>query len=364
MSQKRMKIFWINLFLHCYVKIKPTLKSRKSFSSEENFKSIAIYSTTALGDLMFNTPAIRAIRQRYPDAFITLVSSEKNKTLVEGSLFFDRIVYWDEKVKHVKKLVKQLKEQPPQLTVVLHSKAPYDILSAVMSGSQYIVKDIYGGKNIGMEKWLVNEGSFLSCHLIQRKLNMCSLLGCDVSNNEMVIPVDFPHLNKEAGKKIIGFQMGASEPIRCWPISKFSELAKLLFQLGPEYEVVLIGTKKELAYEKFFLNSLSEDEAKRVTSSIGKTDLKQLMGIIENMDLLVTGDTGPLHLAVALKTKTVSLFVTANPDHTGPYQDMELHQVMRVSTDIKNLAADIKIQPLAIINAEDVLERIELLLPR
>lgn len=88
------------------------------------------------------------------------------------------------------------------------------------------------------------------------------------------------------------------------------------------------------------------------------------MGIIENMDVLVTGDTGPLHLAVALKTKTVSLFVTANPDHTGPYQDMELHQVMRVSTDIKNLAADIKIQPLAIINAEDVLERIELLLPR
>lgn len=87
MSQKRMKIFWINLFLHCYVKIKPTLKSRKSFSAEENFKSIAIYSTTALGDLMFNTPAIRAVRQRYPDAFITLVSSEKIKPSLREVFF-------------------------------------------------------------------------------------------------------------------------------------------------------------------------------------------------------------------------------------------------------------------------------------
>ncbi|MGE9716721.1 glycosyltransferase family 9 protein, partial [Escherichia coli] len=49
---------------------------------------------------------------------------------------------------------------------------------------------------------------------------------------------------------------------------------------------------------------------------------------INTMDVLVTGDTGPLHLAIALKCPTVSLFATADPKWTGPYQDLHLHIVI------------------------------------
>lgn len=46
------------------------------------------------------------------------------------------------------------------------------------------------------------------------------------------------------------------------------------------------------------------------------------------MDVLVTGDTGPLHLAITLQRPTVSLFATADPKWTGPYQDLHLHTII------------------------------------
>lgn len=54
-----------------------SLKNNKPLNSDSEFQRIAIYSTTALGDLMFNTPAIYALKQRYPQAEFVLVSSEK-----------------------------------------------------------------------------------------------------------------------------------------------------------------------------------------------------------------------------------------------------------------------------------------------
>ncbi|MNH42105.1 Glycosyltransferase family 9 (heptosyltransferase) [compost metagenome] len=76
------------------------------------------------------------------------------------------------------------------------------------------------------------------------------------------------------------------------------------------------------------------------------------------MQVLVTGDTGPLHLAIALKTPTISLFVTANPQHTGPYQNSELHQVMNVSVDAQKLTTAQRRQPLSIITENEVFEKV------
>jgi ADP-heptose:LPS heptosyltransferase len=85
-----------------------------------------------------------------------------------------------------------------------------------------------------------------------------------------------------------------------------------------------------------------------------------LLAIIKNLDILVTGDTGPLHLAVALKIKTVSLFVTANPKHTGPYQDHQLHEVLHVPLNNQN-ALNLE-QPLSAISVDQVLRNIKKLL--
>lgn len=359
---KKLKTALSNKFLQFYTLFGGRLKPRDSFDPTRIFTSIVIYSTTALGDLMFNTPAIRAIKNRYPNAFITLVSSHKNKGLVANSPYFDDVVYWDEKVRDIKSVIKALRKNQPELAVILHSKPPYDVMSAVMSGCEYIVKDLYGERPTGVEQWLTHYMDNFEGHLIQRKLNLVKFLGCDNTNIDMMIPVDFPKIEKEPGKIIIGFQMGASRPVRCWPVPKFVELARSLMALGPEYEVALIGTQLEKPLEEEFFSLLTEKEKQRVVSYIAKTSLPQLMSVMKNMDVMVTGDTGPQHLAVALKVKTVSLFVTEVPQYCGPYQDPEIHPVIWMPVDLEKMDKAVSEQPLSIISCDEVLQHVKTLL--
>ncbi|MBS0971161.1 MULTISPECIES: glycosyltransferase family 9 protein [Yersiniaceae] len=361
---KKWKTALTNAFLRGYVALTRRLQDPRTLDAQQEFRSIVIYSTTALGDLMFNTPAIRAVKQRYPKAFITLVSSEKNRGLVAESDYFDDVVYWDEKVRDLFSVVGQLRRRQPELAIILHAKPPYDVLSAVLAGCRYILKDIYGGKPCGLERWLANPFVRYNGHLIQRKLDLVARLGCDAGNTDMAIPVPFPLLEKAPGKIQIGFQMGASGQLRCWPVPHFIALAKRLLALGPAYQIVLIGTRKEAALEREFLAGMTAQELQQVVSHIDKTGLKALLGIMNNMDVMVTGDTGPLHLAIALKTPTVSLFVTANPAHTGPYQDPALHRVIQVPLTTKNLTPEQLRQPLCIISADEVFERVVELLPK
>lgn len=345
---KEFKVKWINRALTLYTVFSRHLKKNKPLDAEMEFQRIAIYSTTALGDLMFNTPAIYALKQRYPNASFALVSSEKNRPLVAGSTWFDDVFYWDNKIRNAHRLIKSLRGFKPQLTVILHSYMPYDILCAVLSKTEYIIRDQYRVDNPLMNRWLNARSEFYDEHLIQRKLNMLTPLGCDNTASEMHIPVAFPAGVSNEGKFRIGFQMGASEAKRCWPVKHFAELAKLLGQTG-NYQIVLIGGPKELNLVNHFQQATGADIFAQVENKVGKTSLSELLTLIDGLDVLVTGDTGPLHLAIALKTATVSLYADANPKHTGPFQDMKCHIVMKLS-DLKTESK----QPLEKISSEAV----------
>lgn len=355
---KQWKITAANAGLQLYTRLGGHFKDKATFKPDLVFDSIVIFSTTALGDLMFNTPAIRALRERYPAAGITLVSSHKNKQLVATSRYFDHVIYWDHKAKDMLGVICQLRKRRPQLAIILHSKSPYDVITAITAGCHYVFKDAYGNKATGMERWLSGVSRSTGGHLIQRKLDLVAQLGCETQNTEMFIPITFPPRDKAVGKTVIGFQMGASEPLRCWPVGQFIRLAKLLLAQSAHNQIELIGAPKERDIEQAFMAGLTAAERQRVVSHIGKTTLPQLLAVMENMQVLVTGDTGPLHLAIALKTPTVSLFVTANPQHTGPYQNSELHQVMYVPVDAEKLSLAQRRQPLSIITENQVFEKV------
>lgn len=95
--------------------------------------------------------------------------------------------------------------------------------------------------------------------------------------------------------------------------------------------IVLIGAPFDDGKAKQFMSLIGPQTQACVDNQIGKTGLQGLLTLIDSFHVLVTGDTGPLHLAVALKVKTISLFVTADSRSTGPIQDTELHRIIQVS---------------------------------
>lgn len=355
MANKRWKITLSNNILKWYNPLFGQLKPKDTFDPKRIYTSIVIYSTTALGDLMFNTPAIRAIKERYPHAFITLVSSVKNKSMVEKCEYFSEVVYWDQKVKDLFQISWKIRKQRPQLAILLHSKLPYDVLSAAIAGCEYVIRDNYSPQPMGMELWLSDYSKAFTGHLIERKLKLVSVLGCDTRDTSMFVPAPFTPIKKDFSRKIIGFQMGASEPHRCWPVIRYVELAKKLLASNHQYEIALIGTSLELQLEQDFLSKLSDEEKSRTISYVNKTNLPQLLAQIDNFDVLVTGDTGPMHLAVALKTKTVCLFATAEPKFTGPFQDEDLHCIIKLRPEEFAPGG----QPLASVSADKVFNFIE-----
>lgn len=335
--------------------------SSRPLDRDCEFERIVVFSTTALGDFMFNTPAIRAIRARYPHAKITLVCNPRNNDLVSGWRCVDEVIYWDHRAKSLPWIIWRLRRSRPQVAVTLHSKAPYDVVAAILSGCDHVFKNIYEDEPSGMERWLSGATRTRGeAHLIQSKLDLVAQLGCDTTDREMCVPIRparSPSPQKTR-KTVIGFQFGASQPIRCWPAERFVELARSLLQRSPDYVIALIGTGKEREAENRFLSGLTPQERQRVTSYVGKTTLRELLGVINSMHVLVTGDTGPLHLAIALKVRTVSLFATANPRKTGPYQDEHLHRVVHVPVDTGSLNEGPQCSPMNAIQVDDVLSNV------
>lgn len=122
-------------------------------------------------------------------------------------------------------------------------------------------------------------------------------------------------------RQLIALQLGASEPRRQWPAEYFANVACSLIQAG--YTPVLVGSAQERHLAKACLEACSQQSADSPAGIIdltGTTTLPQLATLLALCKLLITNDTGTMHLSAGLGTPCVALFLaTAQPWDTGPY---------------------------------------------
>lgn len=123
------------------------------------------------------------------------------------------------------------------------------------------------------------------------------------------------------GGIIIAFQLGASEAMRRWDVEKFVRLGQLLKEQNSTIEIVLIGSKNETALADQFRSSAQYP----VVDLVGQTDILELPAVLKRCRLLVSNDTGPIHIGSAVGTKTLGLyFLAAYFAETGPYGEGNL----------------------------------------
>ncbi|MCB0334203.1 MAG: glycosyltransferase family 9 protein, partial [Bdellovibrionales bacterium] len=117
---------------------------------------------------------------------------------------------------------------------------------------------------------------------------------------------------------LVMLQAGASQAKRQWAPAKFIQLVKILTEQH-NCRVVLTGTSKELSIIEPIQAGTN---SKNVFVAAGKTNIPQLTAMLEMSDILVTGDTGPMHISVAVGTPVVSMFLaSAFGFETGPYSE-------------------------------------------
>jgi len=117
---------------------------------------------------------------------------------------------------------------------------------------------------------------------------------------------------------LIGFNPGAAYgPAKCWPAERFAALGGELLERYPGARILVLGTRNELAVAAEICRPLGG----RCCNLAGRTSLGEVMGVIARLDLLVTNDSGLMHVGAALGKPLVAIFGSTNPLTTGPWSE-------------------------------------------
>ncbi|MEW5782576.1 MAG: glycosyltransferase family 9 protein [Pseudomonadota bacterium] len=304
-------------------------------------RRILAISCTALGDSLLSTPALRALRLTYPEAHITWAIHPSLLGLFEGFPDVNELFPYNNKWAQFLTAVRRLKGY--DLAVILHGNEPQATPLAYLSGARHIFKLPN-----------TNSWSFLLSnptpkyrwedlgHGIDQRLAVVRLAGAkEPFDRRMVVPPhqDGEQLAEEWLKKvgllsapIIALQPGASTTSRRWPKARFIEAALQLLQSRPDLRFIVTGSPKErpLCEEiTATINESSLGNSRLAWASAGELPLHALPTLLKKAKVLVTGDTGPMHLAVAIGTPVVALFAVSDPSRSGPAYDLDRHLIIR-----------------------------------
>lgn len=288
-----------------------------------------VISSTALGDTLLSTPAIKSLRKSFPGARITFLVHRNVAPLFAGFPYVDETVLYHGGYRRFFRTVAELRRQQPEAALIFHGNGPQDIALAVLSGARFILKHPTASPQ---RIYLSHQFMPKRQHTIEDRLDLVRLLGGTVIDPTMEIP-PLRDGNRDAAVlaglggagKIVGFQVGASHPYNMWPIDNFGRLAEKILAADPEVTIVVTGVDRERPLGEKLVHACGN----RVLNCCGRYGIADLPYLIRRFSLLVTGDTGPMHLAIALGVPTLSLFSAANHLGTGPYQDPTLHRVIQ-----------------------------------
>ena len=107
-------------------------------------------------------------------------------------------------------------------------------------------------------------------------------------------------------------------PSKRWPLAQWAQLVKCLLA-EKKISLLILGGKEEAGYLEPLVQSIPQAQKHRVLSLVGQTTPLQLAAVLKQCRLLITNDTGPMHVAAAVGTPTVALFGSSSPVWTGPF---------------------------------------------
>lgn len=302
----------------------------------EEIKTILVVSSTAIGDTLLSTPAIRAVRERYPSATIIAHFNKQNMALFQNNPDIDGIVPYHGGYRRFVATIRDLRRHRFDLALIFHGNEPQASPMAYLSCARFIIKL----PSTSEYRFLLsNREPVLTWndfrHGIDQRLKVAELAGAPAASPRMVLPLTpegeratdgfLAENGIAADAALVGFQVGASTVSRMWLADRFVELGKRLLATFPGIRIILTGSPQEQKYCQAIAARIGPD----AVVSAGQIALEYLPSLVARFKTLVTGDTGIMHLAVAVGTPVVALFAASDARRSGPSQDPEKHTVIQ-----------------------------------
>jgi ADP-heptose:LPS heptosyltransferase len=321
-----------NLILYTFVRITGKIL-RIDHRLDKPFKRIVICKYKGLGSIVQASALISTLKKNYPDAEIRFLSTTGNK----GILDFYRNYINDDILIDDGSAFKLFKTTFSAILKLWKFKPEIFIDLEVYSNFSTFICTISAAKNrFGFYKSDKDYRTGLFTHLMYYNikaplseiyLQMARLLPINQIDHKLI----FPESNSEtelhltqiltadgyAGQEFIVINPNASDLRleRRWPKNSYSEIIKQLRIKFPEISIILVGNKAETAYVNSIHNDFSTDNF--IINSSGKLSLAELVTLISKAKIVITNDTGPLHISLSLNKTTIGLFGPCSPSQYG-----------------------------------------------
>ena len=271
---------------------------------------ILIRSSNWLGDAVMSVPAVRAIKNGRPDVHVTIAAPDKIAPMWKLIPEVDAIIPLPEG--SLLPVVRLLRQQMPFDVAILFPNSLRVALESWLSGIPRRV-----GYRGHWRSWLVNQivreprKPGPPEHHSLRFLRIARECGAETSNIEVPNPNQTSNIKHQT---LIGLCPGAEYgPAKRWLPERFAEAAaKITAQSSAQW--ILFGTKKDAAIGEQIAAAIGDHCVNR----IGQTTLDQLIDELRQCSLLLTNDTGTMHLAALLGVPVVAVFGSTEPRLTGP----------------------------------------------
>lgn len=315
-------------FLHL---LKGGFRILKAFDGREatyNIKDVSgvlLLNTTAMGDTLFSTPAIRAVREAFPEAKIFSLVSPVAKDVLLNNPNISRFIDYTGRVNlpfffKLPGILKELRKEKVDLSIVLDSNDPEAGPFSYLSGAH---------TRLG---WQESRLSFLftipvrkrieGLHIVDIKLKALEKIGVNARGRSLEIFLTKEEsawaerlLNDEglSDKEIVGIHLFGAKRYKWWPEEYVISLGNIL--LGKYgYRIIIFGGNKE----RPFAERVSERMRGKPLVLAGKVSIRESAALIRRCKFFVSTDSGPMHLAQAVSTPTIAIFGPTDPSSTGP----------------------------------------------
>ena len=261
---------------------------------------ILIELPTWLGDCVMATPAIENIVNFDNDVEITFIGSFVSVEAMKNHPKVLKTVVLDKKYSVLYKTAKDL--------------GNFDAFFSFRSSTRSkFLKFCISAKS----KYQFDKNKYINCHQVEKYNNFVNdSLSINLVAEKLQI---YGYSTSKNKKKVLGINPGASYgSAKRWYPEEFAEVAS---KLSNQYDIVIFGGPGEADIALDIEKSLIQSGVNNYRNIAGKTTIPELIENISNVDLFITGDSGPMHLAAAFQVPTVAIFGPTKDDETSQWMN-------------------------------------------
>jgi|GEM_PF-2422537 len=310
-------------------------------TSSPGFKKLLVIRLGALGDLVHVSASLNAIKQRYPDLEIHFLSRGMYQELVGMMPFVDQFWVWPQKpgMKNLFSLAQQMRQSGIDGVVNLQPSLKTYFLTSTLGQPTAVYRKekckVFGERQRSVSRLHAVEDFYRPFQ---------TLLGLEGDSQELIPLLSFPVIPRfsrgiQRDTQLSGccdsaqhdnrFNLGVVPSVggkranRAWPLDYWVRLLSGLLKSYPHLELSFFGGKEDIEQVASLINQISLQNqvighVERLKNYCGKRDIPGTAALMQSCNLVISGDTGPLHLAAGIGIPVLGLFGPTSVDRTGP----------------------------------------------